>query len=222
MITVAIADDQPLVRNGLRMILEGEPDMEIVGEAADGAEAVALVTARTPDVLLLDVQMPARDGLDAMADIAASESATRVIMLTTFDLDEYVYRAMRSGASGFLLKDMAGEDIVGAVRQVARGADALLAPAVTRRLVDRYTTGRPRPARADLRRLTPRERDVLRLVAAGLSNAEIAAELYIGETTVKTHVARVLMKLGLRDRVQAVVVAYESGLVGTGEGHVPG
>ena len=221
MITVAIADDQPLVRSGLRMILEGEPDLEVVGEAADGAEALALVAAQEPDVLLLDVQMPARDGLEAMADIAASGSATRVIMLTTFDLDEYVYRAMRSGASGFLLKDMAGEDIVGAVRQVARGAGALLAPAVTRRLVDRYTSGRPRPARADLERLTPRERDVLRLVAGGLSNAEIAAELYIGETTVKTHVARVLMKLGLRDRVQAVVVAYESGLVGSSEGHVP-
>jgi DNA-binding NarL/FixJ family response regulator len=212
-ITVAIADDQPLVRSGLRMILEGEPDMEVVGEAADGAQAVALVAARTPDVLLLDVQMPARDGLDAMADIAAAGSATRVIMLTTFDLDEYVYRAMRAGASGFLLKDMAGEDIVGAVRQVARGAGALLAPAVTRRLVDRYTSDRPQPVPADLDRLTPRERDVLRLVARGLSNAEIAAELFIGETTVKTHVARVLMKLGLRDRVQAVVVAHDSGLM---------
>jgi DNA-binding NarL/FixJ family response regulator len=216
-ITVAIADDQPLVRSGLRMILEGEPDIEVTGEAADGVEAVALVTARPPDVLLLDVQMPVRDGLEAMADIAASTSPTRVLMLTTFDLDEYVYRAMRAGASGFLLKDMAGEDIVAAVRQVARGADALLAPAVTRRLVDRYTSAQPRPVRADLERLTPRECEVLRLVAGGLSNAEIAAELFIGETTVKTHVARVLMKLGLRDRVQAVVVAYECGLVGARE-----
>ena len=213
MIRVAIADDQPLVRSGLRMILEGEPDVEIVGEAADGDEAVALVAAESPDVLLLDVQMPGTDGLAAMSELAASGSPTRVLMLTTFDLDEYVYRAMRAGASGFLLKDMAGEDIVSAVRQVARGADALLAPAVTRRLVDRYTTARPLPAHADLERLTPRERDVLRLLAQGLSNAEIAGELFIGETTVKTHVARVLMKLGLRDRVQAVVFAHESGLM---------
>lgn len=212
MITVAIADDQPLVRSGLRMILEGEPDIEIVGEASDGAEAVGLVAAAAPAVLLLDVQMPDLDGLGAMARIAAAGSATRVLMLTTFDLDEYVYRAMRAGASGFLLKDMAGEDIVAAVRQAARGVDALLAPAVTRRLVDRYTRVRPQPAVPGLSQLTPREVEVLRLVARGLSNAEIAAELVIGETTVKTHVARVLMKLGLRDRVQAVVVAYESGL----------
>jgi DNA-binding NarL/FixJ family response regulator len=215
MIRVAIADDQPLVRSGLRMILEGEPDIEIVGEASDGAEATALVAAETPDVLLLDVQMPRQDGLAAVAQIAGSGSPTRVVMLTTFDLDEYVYRAMTAGASGFLLKDMAGEDIVSAVRQVARGADALLAPAVTRRLVDRYTSGRPHTARPALDQLTPRELDVLRLVAAGLSNAEIGAELFIAETTVKTHVARILMKLGLRDRVQAVVVAYESGLTRT-------
>jgi DNA-binding NarL/FixJ family response regulator len=215
MIRVAIADDQPLVRSGLRMILEAEPDIEIVGEATDGTEASALVAAETPDVLLLDVQMPRQDGLAAMAQIAASGSTTRVVMLTTFDLDEYVYRAMAAGASGFLLKDMAGEDIVGAVRQVARGADALLAPAVTRRLVDRYTSRRLQPVRHDLDQLTPRELDVLRLVAAGLSNAEIAAELFIEATTVKTHVARILMKLGLRDRVQAVVVAYESGLTQT-------
>ncbi len=212
-IRVAIADDQPLVRSGLRMILEGEPDLEVCGEAGDGAEAVALVAAEAPDVLMLDVQMPGVDGLTAMEEIAASGAATRVLMLTTFDLDEYVYRAMRLGASGFLLKDMVGEDIVSAVRQAARGAEALLAPAVTRRLVDRYTTGRSQPLSADLDRLTPRERDVLRLIAGGLSNAEIGAELFIGETTVKTHVARVLMKLGLRDRVQAVVVAYESGLM---------
>jgi DNA-binding NarL/FixJ family response regulator len=213
MITVAIADDQPLVRGGLRMILEGEPDIAIVGEAADGAAAVALVADRSPAVLLLDVQMPAVDGLDAMARIAAAGSPTRVLMLTTFDLDEYVYQAMKAGASGFLLKDMAGEDIVGAVRQVARGAEALLAPAVTRRLLDRYTRVRPRTATPALDQLTPREVEVLRLIARGLSNAEIAAELVIGEATVKTHVARVLMKLGLRDRVQAVVVAYESGLM---------
>ena len=212
MITVAIADDQPLVRSGLRMILEGEPDMQIVGEAADGAEAVALVTASQPDVLLLDVQMPGVDGLDALTQLAATATTTRVLMLTTFDLDEYVYRAMRAGASGFLLKDMPGEDIAAAVRQAARGADALLAPALTRRLVDRFTSDRPQARTPALDRLTARELDVLHLVARGLSNAEIAAELFIGETTVKTHVARVLMKLGLRDRVQAVVVAYEAGL----------
>jgi DNA-binding NarL/FixJ family response regulator len=212
MITIAIADDQPLVRSGLRMILEGEPDMTIVAEASDGVEAVALVTTARPDVLLLDVQMPGGDGLDAMAELARTGTATKVLMLTTFDLDEYVYRAMRAGASGFLLKDMPGEDIVTAVRQAARGADALLAPALTRRLVDRFAGGRPRSGARALDRLTARELDVLRLVARGLSNAEIAAELFIGETTVKTHVARILMKLDLRDRVQAVVVAYESGL----------
>jgi DNA-binding NarL/FixJ family response regulator len=216
MITVAIADDQPLVRSGLRMILEGEPDLAIAGEAADGDEAVALVLESRPDVLLLDVQMPGVDGLEAMSRLASTDVSTRVLMLTTFDLDEYVYRAMRAGASGFLLKDMPGEDIVSAVRQAARGADALLAPALTRRLVDRYTGDRLQPATPALDRLTSRELDVLRLVARGLSNAEIAAELYIGETTVKTHVARLLMKLGLRDRVQAVVLAHESGLAAGG------
>jgi DNA-binding NarL/FixJ family response regulator len=213
-ITVAIADDQPLVRSGLRMILEGEPDLVVTGEAADGAEAVALVASTDPDVVLLDVQMPNVDGLDAMAQLASSDARARVLMLTTFDLDEYVYRAMRAGASGFLLKDMPGEDIVAAVRQAARGADALLAPTLTRRLVDRYTTDRPQAPPPALDRLTAREQEVLRLVARGLSNAEIAGELFIGETTVKTHVARVLMKLGLRDRVQAVVLAHESGLAG--------
>jgi DNA-binding NarL/FixJ family response regulator len=211
MISVAIADDQPLVRSGLRMILEGEADLEIVGEAADGAAAVALVTSTLPDVLLLDVQMPGVDGLEALSQLTGAGVETRVLMLTTFDLDEYVYRAMRAGASGFLLKDMPGEDIAVAVRQAARGTDALLAPALTRRLVDRYT-GAPQPMSPALDALTARELDVLRLIARGLSNAEIARELFIGETTVKTHVARVLMKLGLRDRVQAVVVAYESGL----------
>jgi DNA-binding NarL/FixJ family response regulator len=211
MISVAIADDQPLVRSGLRMILEGEADIEIVGEAADGAAAVALVTSTLPDVLLLDVQMPGVDGLEALSQLTGAGVETRVLMLTTFDLDEYVYRAMRAGASGFLLKDMPGEDIAVAVRQAARGTDALLAPALTRRLVDRYT-GAPQPMSPALDALTARELDVLRLIARGLSNAEIARELFIGETTVKTHVARVLMKLGLRDRVQAVVVAYESGL----------
>ena len=211
-ITVALADDQPLVRSGLRMIVEGEPDLRVVGEAADGAAAVDLVTTTTPDVLLLDVQMPGVDGLAAMEQIAATDVATRVLMLTTFDLDEYVYRAMRAGASGFLLKDMQGEDIVTAIRQIARGADALLAPALTRRLVDRFVAGPPRPSSTGLDRLTNREVDVLRLLGRGLSNAEIAAELFIGETTVKTHVARVLMKLALRDRVQAAILALEVGL----------
>jgi DNA-binding NarL/FixJ family response regulator len=213
-ITVVIADDQPLVRSGLRMILEAEPDIEITGEAVDGAQALTLVTAARPDVLLLDVQMPGVDGLDAMTQIAATQTTTRVLMLTTFDIDEYVYRAMRAGACGFLLKDMAGEDIVAAVRQAARGVDALLAPAVTRRLVDRFARQRQQASLPALDRLTARELDVLRLVARGLTNAEIATELFIGETTVKTHVARLLMKLGLRDRVQVVVIAYESGLAG--------
>jgi DNA-binding NarL/FixJ family response regulator len=211
-IAVAIADDQPLVRSGLRMIVEGEPDLRVVAEAADGDQAVELVAADPPDVLLLDVQMPGLDGIAAMERIAVAEAPTRVLMLTTFDLDEYVYRAMRAGASGFLLKDMSGEDIVAAIRQAARGADALLAPSLTRRLIDRFAAGPPRLTPAGIDRLTSRESDVLRLLGRGLSNAEIAQELVIGETTVKTHVARVLMKLGLRDRVQAAIVAHETGL----------
>jgi DNA-binding NarL/FixJ family response regulator len=211
-ITIVIADDQPLVRSGLRMILEGEPDFEVVGEAADGAAAIALVTGFVPDVALLDVQMPGTDGLEAMVAIAASGVSTRVLMLTTFDLDEYVNRSMREGATGFLLKDMAGEDIVTAVRQAARGADALLAPALTRRLLDRFTPVPAATPTKHLDQLTPRETDVLRLVGRGMSNAEIATELFIGESTVKTHVSRILMKLGLRDRVQAAIVAHELGV----------
>jgi DNA-binding NarL/FixJ family response regulator len=212
MIRVAIADDQPLVRSGLLMILEAEPDVEVVGQASDGEEALELVTATSPDVLLLDVQMPGLDGLGVVEKLAGLEVSTRVLMLTTFDLDEYVYRALRSGASGFLVKDMPGEDIVQAVRQAARGVDALLAPAVTRRLIDRFASTPPAPTSPELDRLTARERDVLRLVGRGRSNAEIAAELFIGETTVKTHVARILMKLALRDRVQAAILAHEAGL----------
>ena len=212
MISIVIADDQPLVRSGLRMILEAEPDLKVVAEAADGAVAVELVTSIVPDVALLDIQMPGRDGLDAMVAIAAAGVATKVLMLTTFDLDEYVYRAMRAGATGFLLKDMAAEDIVNAVRQAARGSDALLAPTLTRRLLDRFSMAPVTPSLEQLAHLTPREIEVLRLVGRGMSNAEIATELFIGESTVKTHFARVMMKLSLRDRVQAVIVAHELGL----------
>ena len=212
-VRVVIVDDQPLVRSGLRIILDGEDDIEVVGEAGDGAAAVPLIRERHPDVVLLDVQMPGVDGLEAMQQISGAELATRVLMLTTFDLDEYVYRAMRNGAAGFLLKDMEAEDIVAAVRQAARGLDALLAPAVTRRLIDRFASVPVRRAAARLDRLTTRETDVLRLVGCGLSNTEIAAELYIGETTVKTHLSRVMTKLGLRDRVQAAIFAHENGLV---------
>ena len=214
MIRVAIADDQELVRGGLRMILESEPDITVVGEAGHGAEAVRLVAGERPDVLLLDVQMPGQDGLAAAREIVASGSATRVLMLTTFDLDGYVYEALRAGAAGFLLKDMPGEDILHAVRQAARGADALLAPAVTRRLIERFAANPPRQQEPPpaLRELTTREIDVLRLVARGMSNAEIAAQLVIGQTTVKTHVARILTKLQLRDRVQAAICAHEHGL----------
>lgn len=213
MINVVIADDQPLVRSGLRMILEAEADISVVAEAADGDEAVALVLAHQPDVLLLDVQMPGIDGIAAMQKIAAHNVSTRVLILTTFDLDDYVYHTMRAGASGFLLKDMSGEDIVSAVRQVARGADSLLAPSVTKRLIQRFAAAPPQPSTAQLGQLTAREVDVLRLVGRGMSNAEIARELFIGETTVKTHVARVLMKLGLRDRVHAAIAAHQAGLI---------
>jgi DNA-binding NarL/FixJ family response regulator len=214
MIRVAIVDDQPLVRAGIRMTLEPEPDLTVVGEGTDGDGAVELVAREQPDVLLLDVQMPGRDGLDAARQILSAPGPTKILMLTTFDLDEYVYSALRAGASGFLLKDMPGEDIVMAVRQAARGGDTLLAPALTRRLVERFITApSPMADSALLQRLTPREIEVLTLIARGLSNAEIAAHLVVGEATVKTHVARVLMKLGLRDRVQAAIFAYEAHLV---------
>lgn len=220
MIRIAIVDDQELVRNGLRMILEGETDFEVVGEAGDGVAAVELVERMHPDVVLMDVQMPRQDGLDAARQILSRGSPTRVLMLTTFDLDEYVYEALRAGAAGFLLKDMSGEDIVAGVRQAARGADVLLAPAVTRRLIERFASSKPRVRiRAGaLSDLTNREVEVLRLVARGLSNAEIARQLSIGETTVKTHVARLLMKLEVRDRVQAVIFAYEAGVIAAGGG----
>jgi DNA-binding NarL/FixJ family response regulator len=219
-IRVAIADDQEMVRAGLRMIVEGEPDLVVVGEAGSGDEAVWLAQREGPDVVLMDVRMPGLDGIRATERILqdAAGSPTRVLMLTTFDLDEYVYHALRAGASGFLLKDVLGEDLVAAIRQVARGRDVLLAPSVTRRLVERFARQRPlaNASSSGLEELTRRELEVLMEIARGGSNAEIAIQLNVSETTVKTHVARVLMKLGLRDRVQAVVAAYEAGLVEPG------
>lgn len=211
-IRVVVADDQPLVRTGLRMILSDAADIEIVGEAADGHEAVALAAAEQPDVVLMDVRMPVMDGIEATRAVTAVKDPPRVLVLTTFDLDEVVYDALRAGASGFLLKDAPEERLLTAIRVVAEGG-SLFAPAVTRRLIEEFAR-RPRTvAPSGLEALTERESEVLRFVARGLSNAEIATELFVSENTVKTHVARVLMKLGLRDRVQAVVLAYETGLV---------
>jgi DNA-binding NarL/FixJ family response regulator len=208
---VVLADDQALVRTGFRMILSVEDDIEVVGEAADGAEAVDVVRRLRPDVVLMDVQMPGTDGVQATAQVVA-DGDTKVVVLTTFDRDDYLFDALRAGASGFLLKNTAPEDLVDAIRSVAAG-HALLAPEVTRRVIARFAS-RGVGYRPDLlESLTEREREVLVLVAHGLSNAEIAARLVLGEATVKTHVSRVLMKLGLRDRVQAVVFAYECGLV---------
>jgi DNA-binding NarL/FixJ family response regulator len=219
-IRLLIADDQALVRTGFRMILEAEPDLQVVGEAADGAIAVQLARQLRPDVVLMDIRMPTMDGVEATRRLAGpgSDDGARVLILTTFDLDEYVMEALRAGASGFLLKDVPPEDLIDAIRVVAAG-DALLAPSVTRRLIDRIAGVMP-PADwvtpPGLDQLTDRELEVLRQMAKGLSNAEIATELSVSETTVKTHVGRVLTKLGLRDRVQAVVLAYESGLVQPG------
>jgi DNA-binding NarL/FixJ family response regulator len=213
-IKVVIADDQALVRGGFRMILDAREDIDAAGEAADGAEAIALVAEHDPDVVLMDVRMPNVDGIEATRQIVASGSPARIIILTTHDLDEYVFAALRAGASGFLLKDVRPPDLVEAIRVVARG-DALLAASVTRRLLDRFAAVLPDSAAkpADLDDLTERELEVLRLVALALSNAEIAARLVLTEATVKTHVSSVLRKLDLRDRVQAVVYAYDVGLV---------
>jgi DNA-binding NarL/FixJ family response regulator len=212
-IRVLLADDQQLVRGGFRMILRAEADIEVVGEAADGAEAVALAHELDPDVVLMDVRMPMMDGIEATRRIiSGSEDAPRVLVLTTFDLDEYVYEALRAGASGFLLKDSPEEQLVSGIRIVSDGG-SLFAPAVTRRLIERFAGGAPQEPPAALAALTPRELEVLRLLARGLSNAEIAAELVLSEHTAKTHVAHILHKLDLRDRVQAVVLAYESGIV---------
>ncbi|MWA11313.1 response regulator [Streptomyces sp. BA2] len=217
-IRVAVADDQELVRSGFSMILEAQPDIEVVAEAGDGAEAVAAVRRHAPDVILLDIRMPGMDGIEAARQVCA-QSSCRVVMLTTFDLDEYVYEALYAGASGFLLKDVRRDDLVHAVRVVAAG-DSLLAPSVTRRLVAdvvrRRRTEADAPAVSPSERLavlTAREEETLRLLARGLSNAEIAASFVVSEHTVKTHVSNVLSKLALRDRVQAVICAYETGLV---------
>jgi DNA-binding NarL/FixJ family response regulator/class 3 adenylate cyclase len=219
-VRIVIVDDQALVRAGFRMILEAEPDIAVVGEASDGGEAVAECERLAPDVVLMDVRMPEVDGIEATRRLLGREGVeTKVVMLTTFDMDEYVYDALRAGASGFLLKDVPPEQLVEGIRSVASG-DALLAPSITRRVIEEFIRRPPASARAlpaKLEDLTARELEVLKLVARGLSNAEIAKELFVSETTVKTHVAHVLMKLDLRDRVQAVVLAYESGLIQPGE-----
>jgi DNA-binding NarL/FixJ family response regulator len=212
-IGVLLVDDHALARTGFRMVLDSEPDIEVVGEAANGRQAVHSAARLRPDVVLMDVRMPELDGIAATREIVASGRPPKVLILTTFDLDEYVYDSLAAGASGFLLKDVGPEQLTAGIRAVASG-DALLAPSVTRRLIDEFVhTGR-RPARPpqELDELTPRELEVLQLVAQGLSNAEIAELLVVEETTVKTHVSRLLAKLDLRDRVQAVVLAYESGL----------
>jgi DNA-binding NarL/FixJ family response regulator len=217
MIRVLLADDQSLVRAGFRMILKAEPGIEVVGEAGDGAEAVARARELAPDVVLMDIRMPVLDGIEATRQVVRDETSPRVLVLTTFDLDEYVYGALRAGASGFLLKDAPEEQLVSAIRVIATGG-SLFAPSVTRRLIEEFsrrTTPTPPP---QLDELTARELEVLRLVARGLTNGEIAATLVVSEHTVKTHVAHLLRKLGLRDRTQAVIVAYESGLVRPGDG----
>jgi DNA-binding NarL/FixJ family response regulator len=217
MIRVVIADDQAVVRAGLRMILEAQEDIEVVGEADDGRAALDLVRGLDPDVVLMDIRMPEIDGIEATRRVAQTGAATHVLILTTYGLDEYVYDALKAGAAGFLVKTDPPERLIDAVRVVAAG-EALLAPEITRRLVDRFVTGlRPGAVSSpELDELTEREREVLQLIAGGLSNAEIAARLVVSDGTVKTHVARILSKLGLRDRVQAVVFAYECGLVSPG------
>ena len=214
MIRVAVVDDQGMVRRGLVSLLGMEPDIEVVGEAGDGEAAIQLIEREKPDVALLDIRMPVMDGIEAMRRLTAAGVTTRLLALTTFDLDEYVFEALRAGASGFLLKDASVEELAAAIRTVA-GGEAVLAPTVTRRVIDAFARNAPRkqdPGR--LADLTPRELDVLRLVARGLSNAEIADELVLTPATVKTHVSSLLSKLDLRDRVHAVIAAYETGLAG--------
>jgi DNA-binding NarL/FixJ family response regulator len=219
-IRVLIADDQTLVRDGFRMILDAQEDIEVVGEAADGLEAVARSRELRPDIVLMDIRMPGRDGLEATRELLRESPETHVLILTTFDLNEYVYEAMKAGASGFLLKDVPRSQLIEGIRTVA-GGEAMLAPAITRRLIEEFVRRPPasiRPSPPVLEALTAREREVLDHVARGRSNSEIAAALYVSEATVKTHVAHALGKLGLRDRVHAVVFAYESGLIEPGEG----
>ena len=223
MTTVLLVDDQALLRMGFRLVIESEPDLEVVGEASDGASALAQVAALEPDVVLMDVRMPGMDGIEATRRVVADHPASRVLVLTTFDVDEYAFAALRSGASGFLLKNARPDELVDAIRTVATGS-SVVAPRVVRRMLDLFaahlptTAGAPGDAGLDprLRTLTPRELDVLRGVADGLSNAEIAQRLVLSPTTVKTHVGNVLTKLGVRDRVQAVIAAYEYGLVDPG------
>jgi DNA-binding NarL/FixJ family response regulator len=217
MIRVLLADDQRLVRSGFRMILSAEAGIEVVGEAGDGVEAVALARELAPDIVLMDVRMPKVDGIEATRRLHRLDNPPRVLVLTTFDLDEYVYDALRAGACGFLLKDAPEEQLVAAIRIAADGGSTF-APSVTRRLVEEFSRRRAGDPPPELETLTEREREVMTLVARGLSNAEIAARLVVSDHTVKTHVARVLSKLGLRDRTQVVVAAYESGLVRPGEG----
>jgi len=209
---VLVADDQSMVRAGFRMLLGGEEDMEVVAEASNGLEAIEKAARFDPTVVLMDIRMPELDGLEATRRILAADSRARILILTTFDLDEYVYEALRAGASGFVLKDDSPEQLIAAIRTVAAG-DALLSPAVTRRVIGRFATLRPPTPPKELADLTAREREIFRLIAEGLSNAEIGRELFIGETTVKTHVTRILQKLDVRDRAQAIVFAYRSGLV---------
>jgi DNA-binding NarL/FixJ family response regulator len=216
MIRVLIADDQALLRTGFRVILEAEPDLEVIGEAADGHEAIAAAKRFRPDVALMDIRMPNLDGIAATRQLVQGDQPPRVLILTTFDLDEYVYDALRAGASGFLLKDATAEELLHAIRVIAAG-EALLSPSITRRLIEDYARRPPaREQPAALAELTPRELEVLRLVARGFSNGEIARELFVGDATVKTHVARIFAKLDLHDRAQAVVLAYESGLAQPG------
>jgi DNA-binding NarL/FixJ family response regulator len=213
-ISVLVADDQSMVRAGFRMLLSGEPDIEVVAEAGNGLEAVDKAARFRPTVVLMDIRMPELDGLEATRRIVAADGAARILILTTFDLDEYVYEALRAGASGFVLKDDPPEQLISAIRVVA-GGDALLSPAITKRVIKRFTRIPQAAPSTKLDDLTERELDVFRLVARGRSNAEIGQELYISETTVKTHITHILQKLGLRDRVQAVVLAYERGLFET-------
>jgi len=214
-ISVLVADDQPLVRGGFRMIIDERDDLELVGEAEDGEQAIALVRELDPEVVLMDVRMPTLDGVEATRRLVEAGMRARILILTTFDLDEYVYAAIRAGASGFLLKDVQPSELVDAIRVVAAG-NSLFGPAATQRLLERFTAPRADAAVPAVEQLTDREQEILRLLAQGLSNSELAERLYVSETTVKSHVSAILRKLGVRDRVQAVIAAYESGLVQPG------